>query len=311
MTDNNRPGESGWWRPDEPTQPLPPTEQIPPNWPQQQPPPYPPQHPPHYPQQYLPGYGGPPAGYGGPGDPKPPGKPRKSWVYGGIAAGLVALVGGGAVLVTTVEDTDKEAGDTVATTSTSSGTESSSEPLPTTTDTFTDGLTTGSPTPTATERKRTLRDIDQGLAIFDDVYIKPAKGWRTHKKNKHAISLVYPGRGAVIVVVDPVGYPAVAAARSAVQNMIDAENLTGVKRGTVRKVSAANSNIAQQAQGTFGGRAHAGDVSVTLTGKCTTMTGVESIHNVTVSVCVEAPKADSAAGFRDAAKMLSSVARSI
>jgi hypothetical protein len=233
-------------------------------------------------------------------------------VYGGIAAGLVALVGGGAVLMTTVEDTAKETGDTVATTSASSGTDSSSsEPVPTTTDTFTDGLTTGSPTATPTERKRTLRDVDQGLAIFDDVYVKPAPGWRTHKKNKYAVSLVYPGRGALIVAVDPVGYPAVTAARSAVQNMIDAENLSGVKRGTVRRVRAANSNIAQQAQGTFSGRAHAGDVSVTLTGKCTTMTGVESIHNVTVSVCVEAPKADSALGFRDAARMLSSVARSI
>jgi hypothetical protein len=41
------------------------------------------------------------------------------------------------------------------------------------------------------------------------------------------------------------------------------------------------------------------------------MTGVESIHNVTVTLCVEARKDDPSATFRDATRMLASVARSI
>jgi hypothetical protein len=41
------------------------------------------------------------------------------------------------------------------------------------------------------------------------------------------------------------------------------------------------------------------------------MTGVESIHNVTVTLCVAARKDIRAEVFRDATRMLASVARSI
>lgn len=48
-----------------------------------------------------------------------------------------------------------------------------------------------------------------------------------------------------------------------------------------------------------------------IVGRCTTMTGVESIHNVTVTVCVEALKDAWDVVLRDANRMLASVARSI
>jgi hypothetical protein len=41
------------------------------------------------------------------------------------------------------------------------------------------------------------------------------------------------------------------------------------------------------------------------------MTGVESIHNVSIMVCVEGRKDDPDAAFRDMPRMLASVTRSI
>jgi hypothetical protein len=84
-----------------------------------------------------------------------------------------------------------------------------------------------------------------------------------------------------------------------------------VQKGPVKTLRPANSNIASQAQMTFSGRYKQNGGTVSLTGRCTTMTGVESIHNVTVTLCVEARKDDPSATFRDATRMLASVARSI
>jgi hypothetical protein len=230
-------------------------------------------------------------------------------VYGGIAAGLVALVGGGAVLMTTVEDTAKETGDTVATTSASDS--SSSEPLPTTTDTFTDGLTTGSPTPTPTERRRTLRDVDQGLLIYDDVYVKPAKGWSKDYKSRYGIVLGANGKGIFTVVVETVGYEARTVVPEFAKAVIKGDKVYGLKMGTVRKLKPANSNISSQAQVSFTGRIRYSGATYSVSGRCTSMTGVESIHNVTVSSCALASKDIASTSFRDAARMTSSIARSI
>ena len=232
-------------------------------------------------------------------------------MYGGIAAGLVALVGGGAVLATTVEDTDKEAV-TVATTSASSGTDSSSsEPLPTTTDTFTDGLTTGRPTPTPTERRRTLRDVDQGLLIYDDVYVKPAKGWTKDYKSRYGILLGANGKGIFTVVVETVGYEAKTVVPDFAKAIATGNKIYGLKMSTVRKVTPANSNISSQAQVSFTGRIRYSGARYSVSARCTSMTGVESIHNVTVSSCAMARKDIASVSFRDAAKMTASMARSI
>ncbi len=233
-------------------------------------------------------------------------------MYGGIAAGLVALVGGGAVLATTVEDTDKEADDTMATTSASSSTDSSSsEPVPTTTDTLTDGLTTGSPTPTSKERKRTLRDVDQGLPIYDDVYVKPAKGWTKDYKGRYSIVLGANGKGFFTVVVETVGYEAKTVVPEYARGIAKAYKIYGLKLGTVRKVKPANSNISSQAQVSFTGRLKLSGATYSVSGRCTSMTGVESIHNVTVSSCAIASKDVASISFRDTAKMTASLARSI
>jgi hypothetical protein len=84
-----------------------------------------------------------------------------------------------------------------------------------------------------------------------------------------------------------------------------------VQKGPVKTLRPANSNIDSQAQMSFTGRLRQNGVSVSLIARCTTMTGVESIHNVTVSVCVESTKDTAETAFRDAARMLASVARSI
>jgi hypothetical protein len=300
-------------------QPLPgqpPYYEQPPN---QQPPPYYDQarhqQPPYYeqaPHQQQPQYGPPPPGFHG--APPPPRKSKLPWLVAAAIAVVVSLVGGAAVFVVN-----------------RTGGEDSAEP-PVPTATFTDGLSspepsadptdppttvpspepTPSPSPTPTERRRTLKDVDQGLLVYDDVYIKPASGWRKFHSSKYTITLVPPSRtGIVLVVVNPVGYPAAKTVPVIVRELVALDKLTGVQKGAVKTLSPANSNIASQAQISFTARLRQNGVSASLSARCTTMTGVESIHNVTVSVCVEARKDTAEAAFRDANRMLASVARSI
>ncbi len=292
------PGQGGPYRPDD-TRPLfgqpgqPPYGNVPPG---------------HgfAPGQFQPGFPGGPQQPGGPGKPSR----RKPWIFGGAAALVVALVAGGAVALTSGGD-DDVAVETGATTSTTSD---PTAPIPS--GSFTDGLSSTAPTPksakTPAERKRTVKDIDAGIAIYDDVYIQPARGWKKEKKTKDTVWLLARGKGVVLVAVDPFGVDAFEAVPHVVSGLVKADRLTGVNKGPARKLKPANSNIAGEAQQNFSGRLHTSDgVTLSLVGKCTTITGVESIHNVTVSVCIEALKSEYTSAFRDYAKMLASVTRSI
>jgi hypothetical protein len=304
------------------------------------PPPQPPQHrspPPQYgapiPQpQQQPQYGGPPQRqYGGPplepyygqphqppqhGHHQQPAKRKVPWLLAGGIALVLALIGGAGVLLATRGGDEAAAGD----------------PMPTAT--YSDGLTSGSPSPTQIpsptappsytpaptptpvpppERRRTLRDIDEGIKVYDDVYVKPATGWRKDRSTQNSVTLGSRNRpGAVLVVVSPVGLPARVAVGSVAQALITADHLKGVRKALVKTVSPANSNIGSQAQLSYSGRYTAPNGAVfSLVAKCTTMTGVESIHNVTATLCVAARKDAQAAVFRDGDRMLASIARSI
>jgi hypothetical protein len=198
--------------------------------------------------------------------------------------------------------------------------------------TYSDGLTSESPSPTApsytpmpptspeptrtfatpTERRRTLKDVDQGIHVYDDVYVKPATGWRKIHSSKYTVSLLAQGRGAAYAWVSPVAYRADAGATQAADAVIAVDHLIGARKNPVEVVTAANSNIDTQAQISFSGRIHTKTgASVSMVGRCTVMTGVESIHNVTVVFCVEGRKDDPNAAFKDMPRMLASIARSI
>jgi hypothetical protein len=280
------------------------------------------QQPPYYQQQPPPQYGqpayGPPPGFQG-GPPLPPqGRSKMPWLLAGAIALVVALIGGAGVILV----------------NRSGGTDSAEPPVPTAT--FTDGLSspepsadptdtpttvpspeptltpTPSPTPTPTERRRTLKDVDEGLKVYDDVYVKPAKGWVKARQTKYSVTLGSQSRtGVVVVLVSPIGLPAATAVPAVAQQLIAVDHLTGVRKEPVRTLTPANSNIGSQAEMSFTGRYTQSGVTVSLASRCTTMTGVASIHNVTVTVCVEARKDVREAAFRDAARMLASVARSI
>jgi len=167
------------------------------------------------------------------------------------------------------------------------------------------------PTPTVVEKRRTVKDVDRGIEVYDDVYVELAKGWRKLHTTKYSVTVGAEGRGVAYVIVSPVGYPAAAALPGVVALVKKADNLTGVRTGKVETLKPANSNIGSQARLSFTGRFKQNGATISLAGRCTTMTGVESIHNVTVAVCVEARKDNTAAAFRDATRMLASVARSI
>ncbi|MEU4292955.1 hypothetical protein AB0E63_32435 [Kribbella sp. NPDC026596] len=274
------------------------------------------------PQQYQ--YGGPPPPpqYGAPPQQpyygQPPQQPPKSktpWLLAGGIALVLALIGGaGVVLATRGGSDDAEAGG----------------PMPTAT--YSDGLTSGSPSPTApsytpfpptspkptrtfptpTERRRTLKDIDQGLKVYDDVYVKPAAGWRKEHQTKYSVSLLAPGRGAAYIIVSPIAYRADQAAPQAADTVISIDHWIAARKEPVETVTPANSNIDTQAQIALSGRIHTKTGgSISMVARCTVMTGVESIHNVTVIVCVEGRKDDPNAAFKDMPRMLASVARSI
>ncbi|TCC22407.1 hypothetical protein [Kribbella sindirgiensis] len=257
----------------------------------------------------LPQYG--PPQYGG----RPPAKrPRGPWLLVGAAVVVVALLGGAVVVLTGRGNDTADAG----------------APIPTAT--FTDGVVTPtagpsteppsatpSTTPSTTstaeppaERRRTLRDVDQGIAVYDDVYIKPASGWRRLYTSKYTVTLGPASKGSLLlVVVNPVGYPAAKAVPVIARDLIALDKLAAVVKGPVKSLSPANSNIQSQAQMSYTGRLRQNGASVSVTARCTTMTGVESIHNVTVSVCVQARPDVADKAFRDANRMLASVARSI
>jgi hypothetical protein len=281
-------------------------------------PPYGGQHPhggqPTYDGQHQPPYFQPPFG---PPDhqqhlpPQP--KSKLPWLLAGAIALAVALVGGAGVVLATRGD-GSAAGSPLPVASYSDGLSSTTVPSPTEPPTDPPAYTPTEPVPTPTppERTRTLRDIDQGIQVYDDVYVKPAAGWRKFRQAKYTVTLASQSKfGVLAIVVQPVGYPAETAVAAVAQSLIDGDKLTGVKKGAVKTLKPANSNIAGQAQQEFSGRFRQNGVTVSLKGRCTAMTGVESIHNVTVTVCVEARSDSPSAAFGDATRMLASVARSI
>ncbi len=172
---------------------------------------------------------------------------------------------------------------------------------------------TPAPKPTPAERRRTLKDVDKGIAVYDDVYVTPAAGWRKSRSTAYSVTLGATTRaGAAMVVVSPVGLPPRTAVVAVAQALIKADNLKAAKQGPVRTVSPANSNIGAQAEMTYSGRYTAPNGAVfSLVSRCTTMTGVESIHNVTVTLCVAARKDAQKPVFKDGDRMLASIARSI
>jgi hypothetical protein len=240
---------------------------------------------------------------------------KAPWLVAGAIAVVVALVSAAAVVISRTggESTADAPVPTGSYTDGLATPESSPSPTDVPSSTPTEPVPTPTPSPTPTERRRTLKDVDEGIKVYDDVYVKPASGWRKYRQTKYAVVLSSPPSqaGAVLVGVDPVGYAAATAASKAAQVMIDADHLTGVRKQSVKALRPANSNIGSQTELSYSGRFRENGVTVALVGRCIAMTGVESIHNVTVVVCVEARKDAPAAAFRDANRMLASVARSI
>jgi len=241
-----------------------------------------------------------------------------AWLLAGVIALVVALVGGAGVIVLTRSGADGTAGSPVPTGSFTDGlssTEPTAEPSTQPTDppsTVPSPEPTPTPSPTPTERRRTLKDVDEGLKVYDDVYVKPVSGWRKTRSTQYSVTLASGTRpGVVVVFVNPVGVPARSAVPAVTKALIDADRLAGVRKEPVETLGPANSNIGSQARQTFSGRYSRNGATISIAGRCTTMTGVESIHNVTVTVCVEARKDARTAVFQDAARMLASVARSI
>ena len=282
----------------------------------------PPQGPPaqyNPPQQYGPQYGGQPPQY----DPyraQPPSKrPKGPWLAAAAAAVVLALVGGAVVLLTRGDDsTTAEAPvptatftDGVSTPTVSPSTDPPSASPSTTASTT--PPTTPSAKPTTPERRRTLKDVDTGILVYDDVYVAPASGWRKSRSTTYSVTLGATTKaGAAMAVVSPAGIAPRTAVVAVAQALIKADHLKAVKQGAVRTLSPANSNIGSEAQMAYSGRYTAPDGTVfSMVARCTTMTGVESIHNVTVTLCVAARKDAQKSVFRDGDRMLASLARSI
>jgi hypothetical protein len=263
-----------------------------------------------------PQHGGlPPQGlYSGGGQP-PSRRPRGPWLLVGAVVVVVALIGGAVVLLTSRGDDTAEVGAPAPTATFTDGVSSptvdpSTEPPSATPSTT---RPTPTPKPTPAERRRTLKDVDKGIAVYDDVYVTPAAGWRKSRSTTYSVTLGATTKaGAAMVVVSPAGIAPRTAVVAVARALIKADRLKAAKQGPVRTVSPANSNIGAQAELTYSGRYTAPDGSVfSLVSRCTTMTGVESIHNVTVTVCVAARKDAQKPVFKDGDRMLASVARSI
>ena len=287
-----------------------------------QPPQYGTQPPPYGSQP--PQYGGQPPQYGGQpphglysGSHQPSTKrPKGPWLLVGAVGVVVALVAGAVVLLTTRGDDTPDAGAPVPTATYTDAVETptaspSSEPPSTTPSTTPTPSYTPKPTPA--ERRRTLKDVDKGIAVYDDVYVAPAAGWRKSRSTTYSVTLGATTKaGAAMVVVSPAGISPRTAVVAVAQALIKADHLKAAKQGPVRTVSPANSNIGAQAEMTYSGRYAAPNGAVfSLVSRCTTMTGVESIHNVTVTLCVAARKDAQKSVFKDGDRMLASIARSI
>lgn len=170
-----------------------------------------------------------------------------------------------------------------------------------------------SPPQAAGERRRTLKDIDVGILVYDDIYVAPAPGWRQTFRTEHSVTVARANSpGLADIAVSPAGWPARLGVAQAVKEMIDADHLEGAEKSAVHTVPPANSNILAQAEQSYSGRITTKDgVVFSFAGRCTTMTGVESVHNVTVTLCAVVRADLQKAVFKDADRMLATLARSI
>ncbi len=271
--------------------------------------PLPPHQQPGYQPQYPP-YEQQPVYYQAP----PRTRSKGPWLVAGAIAVVVALFGAAAVIVSRTggDDTAEAPVPTGSYTDGFSTPSSSPPPTELPSATPTEPTPTPTPSPTPTERRRTLKDVDKGIEVYDDVYVNPATGWRKDRRSTYSVDIVSDTKpGVVIVYVNPIGYPATTALRSITRQLVEADRLTAVRMDPVKSLSPSNSNIGSQAQMGFSGRYAKNGAVISVVGRCTTMTGAESIHNVTVTVCVEARKDFCDEVFRDGNRMLASVARSI
>ncbi|HWD80398.1 MAG TPA: hypothetical protein VG497_15985 [Kribbella sp.] len=186
---------------------------------------------------------------------------------------------------------------------------------PATTDPATTEPPTTDPSPpqAAGERRRTLKDIDVGILVYDDIYVAPAPGWRQTFRTEHSVTVArVNSAGLADIAVSPAGWPARLGVAQAVKEMIDADHLEGAEKGAVHTMPPANSNVLAQAEQSYTGRITTKDgVVFSFAGRCTTMTGVESVHNVTVTLCAVVRADLQKAVFKDADRMLATLARSI
>ncbi|NUR97003.1 MAG: hypothetical protein HOV67_17320 [Kribbellaceae bacterium] len=297
-----------------PSREAPPTQRLPYAAPPHQPQYGQPQQPyqgnpqqPYYAHPQQPYHGQPPG-------PRPRTSGKPPWFVVAAVVLVVALVGGLVAFLATRGNDEAAAGDPLPTATYSDGLTGSSSPSPT------DSVSptappayTPDPTPTPTpERRRTLKDLDKGLLVYDDVYVDPLSGWTKVWQSKYGLVLRSKALGAVVtVIVAPVGYPSATNVVAVTDGLNRGAKLTSVRKAPVKTLRPSNSNIAEQAELSFTGRLKSGGVTVSVAGRCTSMTGVDSIHNVTVSFCVEVRRDLKDSVFRDGDRMLDSVARSI
>lgn len=223
--------------------------------------------------------------------PPPPGPriPRR-WLFGAI--GTVA-----AVLAGTVGAVAAFGGD---------GAEPETRLAVTPSEPAEPAVTTPSSTPSASP------DDDPGLPVYDGIRVTPADGWKRTRKERRVLVLTAPGKGAFTVNVATVGVEARTALPLVVDQLIRDDGLTAVRKGEVLTVKPTFSTIASQALMDYSGRIQLDSgVSVTINARCTTMTGVESDHEVTVTSCLTAVRSDWEAALEDSSGMFASVARSI
>lgn len=328
MSDPQPPGWNPQHRPSQPYDSPPPHTAPLPQYGRQ---PSQPAHPQYGNQQYgSQQYGNPPYGaqpqppygaqpqYGGPGpqylgSQPPPNKPRRPWLpIAAVSVALVLVAGVVAFVTTRGEHDTADAGIPTATYSdavtTPSADPTSEPPSPTYTQS-----TTPEPTPTVTpERRRTLKDIDKGLLVYDDVYVQPVKGWTKFWGSKDGLVLRSVQTGSFVsVIVEPLGVPAATYVVNVVDGLNKGAKITAVRKAPVKTLRPANSNIGDQAELSYTGRLKSSGITVSVVGRCTTMTGVDSIHNVTVAVCVTTRPDVKDSVYRDADRMIASVARSI
>jgi hypothetical protein len=168
---------------------------------------------------------------------------------GGAVTLVFARVAGTVVVLTTRGSGDAAVGGPMPTATYSDGVTSSETPSPTAPPSYTrEPALTPTPTPTP-ERRRTLRDIDQSIQVYDDVYVNPASGWRKDRRTTYSVDVASPTKpGVVIVLVNPIGYPATTAVRSVTRQLVEADRLTAVRMNPV-KSSARRTRTSQARRG--------------------------------------------------------------